>query len=455
MQFTPWVLFQDFALMSILLLVGQLLRVKVPIFQKFMLPASLIAGFIALAFGPNGLGYIPFSRSLGTYSAILIVLVFAALPIGTKLKAVRGFGKEIGEMWSYVTFGCLSQYGWAMLLSIFGLGLLWELHPGFGYMLATGFFGGHGTAAAVGASFKALKWDDALSLGMTSATVGVVAAMIGGVIMINWGARRGWTRVVESPDKMVNKEMLTGLLPPENRKPLGTETTSGISIESFTFHLSIILLASWLGYYGNVISKKYWPDMDIPAFCIALFAGYIIQWVMEKTGSDTYVDAKTMNRIGNICTDYLIVAGVAAIRIPLVVKYAAPLAILFLFGMGIVILQALWMGPRQFGNYWFERSMFCYGFNTGTLVNGIMLLRMVDPESKSKSLETYAVVGLLDRPLIVALIALGPALIASGYAVHFAVVCSILAFLPFVLSKMFDWWHPDPRYEADRRSETV
>ena len=140
-------------------------------------------------------------------------------------------------------------------------------------------------------------------------------------------------------------------------------------------------------------------------------------------------------------TDYLIVAGIASIKLPIVIQYAGPLSALFAAGIALVLFQAIWMGPRQFKDHWFEKSMFCYGFNTGTLVNGVMLLRIIDPNMKSRSMETYAVVGLVDRPMIIALIALGPALIGTGYAVHFALACSVLAIVPLVVSKLFGWWH--------------
>ncbi len=61
----PWVLFTDFAFLSVLLLIGQLARNYIPLLQKYMLPASLTAGFLGLAFGPNGLGYIPYRTSWG------------------------------------------------------------------------------------------------------------------------------------------------------------------------------------------------------------------------------------------------------------------------------------------------------------------------------------------------------------------------------------------------------
>lgn len=445
MQFSPWVLFTDFALISVLLLVGQLARSYVPLFQKYMLPASLTAGFLGLGLGPNGFGLIPLSSQMGTYASILIVLVFGALPISSKVTDAKAFGREVGEMWSYVTFGVLAQYGWAMLLSLFVFGAIWQLHPGFGYILATGFFGGHGTAAAVGSSFKTYDWSDATSLAMTSATVGVVASVIGGLILVNYGARHGYTKEVSNPDAVLDHELLTGMIPPEKQKSAGKETTSAVSLESLTFHLALIMLAALAGRFGSLALKQVFPSVDVPEFCMALFAGYIIQWVLSRSGGQKYVDSASINRLSNLATDYLIVAGIASIKLPVVVQYAGPLAALFVFGIALVVFQAMWMGPRQFKSHWFEKSMFCYGFNTGTLVNGIMLLRIVDPAMKSRGMETYAVVGLLDRPLIIALIALGPVLIGTGYAVHFAVGCAVLAFVPLILSKLFGWWHPDQR----------
>lgn len=41
----------DFAIASLFIMIGQLIRAKVKVVQKFFVPASMIAGFIALALG--------------------------------------------------------------------------------------------------------------------------------------------------------------------------------------------------------------------------------------------------------------------------------------------------------------------------------------------------------------------------------------------------------------------
>ena len=51
----------DFAIASLFIMIGQLIRAKVKLVQKFFVPASMIAGFLALALGSQGLNVLPFS----------------------------------------------------------------------------------------------------------------------------------------------------------------------------------------------------------------------------------------------------------------------------------------------------------------------------------------------------------------------------------------------------------
>lgn len=105
MNFNLWSLVTDTALMGGLMLVGQLLRAKVKIFQKTLMPASLIGGFIGLILGPNVLNLLPFSGQLASYAGVLIAVVFAAMAIGDEsikkeqIKRVEGFA-DAGKTWN-------------------------------------------------------------------------------------------------------------------------------------------------------------------------------------------------------------------------------------------------------------------------------------------------------------------------------------------------------------------
>ena len=110
-HFTPWTLFTDMGFISLLLLVGKLIRVKVKFIQQLFIPPSLLAGLLGLALGPNGLGWIPLSQELGTYAAILIAGVFGALPLSSPHVSMKEITQRVGPMWAYAQVGMLLQWG--------------------------------------------------------------------------------------------------------------------------------------------------------------------------------------------------------------------------------------------------------------------------------------------------------------------------------------------------------
>ena len=142
-HFTPWTLFTDLGFVSILLLIGKIIRVKVKLIQQLFIPPSLIAGLLGLTFGPNGLGWIPLSSEIGTYAAILIALVFGALPLSSPNVSMKEIGERVGPMWAFAQIGMLLQWGCMGLFGLFVIKLIWpDLNDAFGIMLSTGSMAG-------------------------------------------------------------------------------------------------------------------------------------------------------------------------------------------------------------------------------------------------------------------------------------------------------------------------
>ena len=108
-----------------------------------------------------------------------------------------------------------------MTLALGVLNKIWpNLNDGFGLLMATGFYGGHGTAAAVGAVYKDYGWPEFFDLGNASATVGLVGGIVIGMALINWGTRKGYTIYVSSP-KELPEEIRTGLIPKDKQRVQG------------------------------------------------------------------------------------------------------------------------------------------------------------------------------------------------------------------------------------------
>ena len=154
-----WQVFIDFGIMAILLLIGQFCRAKISIFQKALIPAALIGGILALIFGPRGYGLLPLSPQFGVYAAVLIVVIFAATPIGDTPSKDKVNSKVIGGMFFNLTGIAILQYAVGMFLTIYVIQFIWpEVTDPFGLMMATGYYGGHGTAAAVGPVLESLGY---------------------------------------------------------------------------------------------------------------------------------------------------------------------------------------------------------------------------------------------------------------------------------------------------------
>ena len=80
-EFTPFPLLWDVGWISLLMVIGNTLRRRVGLFQRLLMPASITGGILALVLGPQVLGWIPFSDSMGTYTTLLIAFVLSLIHI--------------------------------------------------------------------------------------------------------------------------------------------------------------------------------------------------------------------------------------------------------------------------------------------------------------------------------------------------------------------------------------
>lgn len=442
MEFTLWDLLKDTALLGFLMIIGQFLRAKVKVFQSLLMPASLIGGFIGLALGPSGFGILPFSNQLSSYAGVLIAIVFACTPIGDKSLTKEDI-KGVGGFFYQNTGILILQYAVGMILSLGILNKFWDLHDSFGLVLATGFYGGHGTAAAVGEMFKDYGYSEFFDLGNTSATVGLVGGIIVGMFLINWGTRKNYTNYVSSP-KDLPEEIKKGLIPIDKQKYSGKITISNMSLDPLIFHLSLALVAAYLGRITSkfIQSKINW--LSIPVFVLALVFGYVIQGILKSTNTSQYIDRPTMQRISGSATDLLVISAVSSLNLGVIQANLAPLAITFLIGFVINVLWFLRVSKYASSRDWFERGIMNFGRSNGVVATGVLLNRVVDPDQKSRGLEDTGITDLMNRPVAIVLQVLPPLFISMGgrYPLYTTIVI-IAGFLVLtILALVFKWWTP-------------
>ena len=419
--FNPWTLFVDIGIISLLLLLGKLMRVKIKFIQKLFIPPSLLAGFIGLALGPHGFDVLPISSQTGTYAGILIAFIFGALPLTSQ--KTKG-NQEIGTMWVYSQAGMLLQWAFGGLPGLLVLSQFWPLSPAFGITMPSGYCGGHGTAAAIGQAFGQLGQDEILTLAMTAATFGIVASVILGLIFVKWGTKNKHTAYL-ADYKDLPSELRTGLLPQEKRESMGESTCSSISIDSLTFNLAIISAIALGGYGISKLAAYYMPGFELPVFSCAFVAGIIIKKMLDKTRASESICPQTVGHISGTMTDYLVAFGIASIKLSVVLEYIVPLAILLLSGLAVTLIYVFFMGRKLMKECWFEKALFTWGWFTGTMAMGIALLRVVDPKMKSRCMDSYALAYLFIAPVEIALITFAPVAFVNGYGLLFASICLV------------------------------
>lgn len=441
---TVYDLFIDFALASILILIGQILRTKVRFFQRFFIPASMLAGFIGLALGPNLLNVLPFSGSISSYAGVLIIIVFTIVGInGFELdKGGKKAKDEANRILGYQLLKIIANYMQFIIpisVTLLFLRKIYpDLNPGFGVLLASGFTGGHGTAAAVGETLGDLGWLEATDLAMTFATIGILLGVFGGILLIKIATKKGETNYIQD-FQYVSGDIRTGLVPKENRQSIGDDTISPVSLDTLCFHLSMVLGIGGIGYLLNKwIAKNI--ISGVPNFTVAYLIALAFFFTFRNTKVYDYIDKGINRKMSGTATDYLVFFGIASIKLTVIIDYAGPLAIMSLVGLAIVLFTVYPLGYGFNKDSWFERSIFVYGYSTGVLAIGFVLLRIVDPENKSKTISDTAMTPFTNI-FEVFTWSLVPGLLVSGRGWVPVIVLGLIVLVTLIIAKITKTWH--------------
>ena len=462
----------DFGLMSLLLVVAHLLRANSRHLQDFYLPTPVIAGVLALLGGRQVLGVLwpsigrwfdlvtenealwvptlPFSQTptatpiMSVYPSELVALLFATLLMGARHQSADASGnvRRAGSTFFYNLSIEVGQFGIALLFGLLILTPLFPyLNPGFAIMLPAGFVGGHASATVVGEVLRENGWEEALTIGYTFATIGLLVGIIGGILLINLATRRGWTRLVKTAHELP-RSVRRGFLAVGERRSMGQETVSPIALDPLTWHVALVFTAFVLAHLlSNAIRALAPGNYSIPLFALSMLVGAGLQKALEVADLGHTVDRGVMGRIGSSVSDYLIAFGIASIRIDIVVDYAVPIVVMVGFGI-IYALAFLWfIGRRIFHDFWFERSIFSYGWSTGVVAIGVTLLRVVDPKLRSRTLEDYGLAYVLISIAEILVLIVVPPLVAGEVIVAPAIVLIAVAILCIVASRSRVGWY--------------
>ena len=395
-------MFFSFCLLGVFLLLGKALRVAVRPFQALFLPASILGGLAALLCGPYLLDLLPawVSGNWSPLPGLLINLVFACLFLGVALPGARELWSRGGAQLCFGMVIGLGQYAFALLVTVLFLTPVFDVPAVFACILEIGFSGGHGTAAGMSEVFQEVGFPAGSALAQMSATVGIITAVVGGILVINIVVRRGYrTLAGNGAGKPLRSR--TGLLEKAEGFPIARATVAPESLEPLAFHFALVALAVLLGWAVLDPVRGLHPLLrGFPLFPLAMLGGLVIQALATPLRLTRYFDRDTFERILGFSLEMLVVSAIATIRLDLFVAHLWPFIILMAVGIAWLFVAMLVLAPRMFPQFWLERGVTEFGMQSGVTAMGLLLLRLIDPLYDTGTAEAFGFKQMVYEPFL-------------------------------------------------------
>ena len=393
-EFSSWGFFNLLAVLLASLLVANMLRRSIPWLEASLIPTSVLGGGVLLVISMvyksiTGIEFFDTPFFSGNGTAYLELLTYHTLALGFTASSLKSTGSKMTKERSVEIFNTglttvatyLLQAMAGLIICIVGAFFLDDLLEASGLLLALGYGQGPGQAMNYGSLYELdYGFTGGKSFGLTIASMGFLAASIGGVMHLNYLKRKKKIRL-DKGTGMVG-ETVEG----ENEIPMQE------SIDKFTIQVALIVVAYLLSYFlmyglGNLL-----PGMRSTIygfnFLLGVLAATVLKTVLNFLNRKNiihrhYTNNFLLTRATNFFFDIMVTASIAAIRMGTIGKYLGLLVIMGLTGMVITYLYVYYVCKKLFPNYTEQQFLAMYGMLTGTASTGVILLREIDGDFKT------------------------------------------------------------------------
>ncbi len=441
---TAWSWLVQFFIIAVSLLIANLIRCKVPLLSKSLIPSALLAGLLILLLKSipdfNAFIHKP-SMEIITYHAL--GLGFVALALKNNKIESRSSAMTVVETGAVTASSYIVQGICGLVITI-PLFIWWNKTDFFysaGLLLPMGYGQGPGQALNFGQIFTGWATGQGIhfpgvDFGLSIAAIGFIVGSVVGVIYMNILRRKGKLRRKTENYKEVNT---LRDYESENEIP-NTE-----SIDKLTVQICLVLLVYFLVFLlmygiekadlGTFGTKTLKPMSWGFNFLWGTLIGVFVKWVMNrfkkvKIIQREYINNYMLDRISGLCFDVMIVAGTAAISFDNLRNIWLPLLLVCTLGAIVTFCYVLRCAKHLYPGYEYEGFFSMFGMLTGTASNGMILLREIDPKY-----ETPAANNLVLQTLTAILFGF-PVLLLMGYApqsLHNTMVTLILLLVIFLI----------------------
>ena len=398
-ELSAWAFLIIVAILLFSMLLCNILRRVIPALKKSLIPVSVMGGMLLLIISTITYycaGDYVFNSTLfggsggeGKFSGmeILELITYHCLGIGFVASGMRTSKKKFNKQRAGEVFNSgLTTVNGYLIQAFVGLAITLiaaylchvnGLISAAGILLAFGFGQGTGQAMNFGKVFEQEHgFTGGGNFGLTVAALGFLVACIVGVIYINVMRRKGRIKIVE-------RERGNALSDYEDENEISVVS----SMDKFTVQVAIVL-AVYAASFGIMFGlSKLIPSLATTLFGFNFLIGVLLTIPVKAVLNKLYdkkiikkqiVNNFMMDRIGGFAFDMMIVAGVAAIKIPLLVSYWGVLLIMAVVGALVTVFYVNFVCKRLFPAYRHEQFLAFFGMLTGTASTGMILLREID-----------------------------------------------------------------------------
>ncbi len=391
--------FLTLGVIGAMLLVGILLRAKIKIFQSYLVPGAILGGVVGFFLVNSGVGglktesFLPFT--MHAFSISFMSLCLTNPDPTSEFKTSR---KEYlrGGMWMTLIWTASFAFQAATgALVIWGYNLLSSetLAPAYGFLVTHGFTQGPGQGLAIGGMWeKNFGLADTRILGLIYANIGFVVAFIMGVPVARWVVSR---KLNVNKKASITEEFLRGIYADKKKHVIGHETTHSANIDTLAVHIAVLGVAYFITYHWldwAVANLKGIPGIGTLCswgffFLHGLVVCLIIRFIMNKLGCGHLLNFGVQKHITGLAVDVMLVSSFMSVKFSVLAQYIIPV-ILVCIATTLVTFVLIWSFGRRLNTLGPERMIAQFGCCCGATANGLLLLRILDPDySTSVSLE--------------------------------------------------------------------
>ena len=378
------------------LLVGNIIKKGLPFLRNSLIPTSVLGGLLLLgisaiykaitgdilfdtvAFGGHGMA----SLEVITYHTLALGFIASAFKTTggklTKQRSTEIFNTGVTTVSTY-----LLQAVIGMTITMICAALISGFFPAAGVLLPFGYGQGTGQALNYGTIYETqFGFVGGKSFGLTIAALGFLSASIGGVIHLNVMRRRGKLVISNRSDGSLHTEKIESM----NEIPMQE------SVDKLSVQMALILVAYIAAYFIMWELGKLLPGMRAVIygfnFLLGVLTATLIKVVLnvlrrKRIIRKKYTNNFLMTRVSNVFFDIMVVAGIAAIRLDILMDYWGIMLILGIVGLVVTYVYNIIVAKTLFPDYSEEQFLTMYGMLTGTASTGIILLREIDKDFKT------------------------------------------------------------------------